>query len=126
MDDMLPNLGSDIRSQLVSEMRHKEAQASCKTVFVLALLDSLAAAGHRTLVFSQSIVMLDILQVRGALTGTTAVCSCEHVSVNINATMDRLSMQMFLHSMIRVYSPRVAVSLTLLPVSRCLTCNAGV
>jgi len=38
-------------------------QASCKSVFVLQLLLELAAKGHRTLVFSQSRVMLDILQV---------------------------------------------------------------
>ena len=41
---------------------HTGAEASCKTVFVLALLDNLVAEGHRTLVFSQSRVMLDILQ----------------------------------------------------------------
>jgi SNF2 family DNA or RNA helicase len=39
------------------------AQSSCKTAFVLELLQELAAKGHRTLVFSQSRVMLDILQV---------------------------------------------------------------
>ena len=38
------------------------AEASCKTTFVLALLENLVAGGHRTLVFSQSRVMLDILQ----------------------------------------------------------------
>lgn len=31
-------------------------------MFVLALLENLMASGHRTLVFSQSRVMLDILQ----------------------------------------------------------------
>lgn len=31
--------------------------ASCKTVFVMALLKNLVAEGHRTLVFSQSRVM---------------------------------------------------------------------
>ena len=37
-------------------------EASCKTHFLLALLDDLIGGGHRTLVFSQSRVMLDILQ----------------------------------------------------------------
>lgn len=44
-------------------LERKAAEASCKTIFVLALLRELAATGHRTLVFSQSRVMLDILQV---------------------------------------------------------------
>ncbi len=35
---------------------------SCKTVFVMGLLAELVAKGHRTLIFSQSRVMLDILQ----------------------------------------------------------------
>ena len=39
-----------------------QLQASCKTVFVLILLRKLVADGHRTLVFSQSRVMLDILE----------------------------------------------------------------
>jgi hypothetical protein len=39
------------------------ADASCKTAFVIALLDELVTKGHRVLVFSQSRVMLDILQV---------------------------------------------------------------
>ena len=38
------------------------AEASCKTVFVLSLLAELIGGGHRVLVFSQSRVMLDILQ----------------------------------------------------------------
>ena len=38
------------------------AEASCKTAFVLSLLAELIAEGHRTLIFSQSRVMLDILQ----------------------------------------------------------------
>lgn len=37
-------------------------QASCKTVFVLDLLKILIPAGHRTLIFSQSRKMLDILE----------------------------------------------------------------
>jgi hypothetical protein len=37
------------------------AAASCKTHFVLALVDDLVASGHRVLVFSQSRLMLDIL-----------------------------------------------------------------
>ena len=35
---------------------------SCKTAFVMTLLPELVAKGHRTLIFSQSRVMLDILQ----------------------------------------------------------------
>ena len=45
------------------EIERKGADASCKSLFVLALLDQLAASGHRTLIFSQSRVMLDILEV---------------------------------------------------------------
>ncbi|KAJ9526199.1 hypothetical protein QJQ45_009666 [Haematococcus lacustris] len=51
-----------VAAQLMKEMRSKGAAASCKTLFVLALLDRLVAEGHRTLIFSQSRVMLDILQ----------------------------------------------------------------
>ena len=35
---------------------------SCKTAFIMRLLAELVAKGHRTLIFSQSRVMLDILQ----------------------------------------------------------------
>lgn len=35
---------------------------SCKTAFIMSLLAELVAKGHRTLIFSQSRVMLDILQ----------------------------------------------------------------
>jgi DNA excision repair protein ERCC-6-like len=38
------------------------ASASCKTVFVMSLLKELVGRGHRTLVFSQSRVMLNILE----------------------------------------------------------------
>lgn len=44
-------------------MGARGTESSCKSLFVAALLDELVAAGHRTLVFSQSRVMLDILQV---------------------------------------------------------------
>lgn len=37
-------------------------EASCKTSFIVALLAELMQGGHRTLVFSQSRVMLDIIQ----------------------------------------------------------------
>eukprot|EP00955_Chlamydomonas_euryale_P003005 31732-Chlamydomonas_euryale.AAC.1 len=47
------------------EIERQGAAASCKTVFVLKLLEQLHATGHRTLVFSQSRVMLDIIEVRG-------------------------------------------------------------
>ncbi len=52
-----------LQKQLLAEMESKAAEASCKSQFVLVLLDELAGKGHRTLVFSQSRVMLDILQV---------------------------------------------------------------
>ncbi len=57
--------GSAIEYQLMADLDQKGAEASCKTVFVCALLDELVAKGHRVLVFSQSRVMLDITQVRG-------------------------------------------------------------
>ena len=53
--------------KLLEEIERKGADASCKSAFVLGLLDRLAADGHRTLIFSQSRVMLDILEVRGRL-----------------------------------------------------------
>ena len=37
------------------------ANASCKTLFISSLITELVAKGHRTLIFSQSRVMLDIL-----------------------------------------------------------------
>lgn len=37
------------------------AAASCKSAFVAQLVQALGAAGHRTLIFSQSRVMLDIM-----------------------------------------------------------------
>lgn len=48
----------------MQELDERGADASCKTAFVLALLRCLSAEGHRTLVFSQSKVMLNILEVR--------------------------------------------------------------
>lgn len=36
---------------------HAGFEASCKTVFVMALLHNLVSEGHRTLIFSQSRVM---------------------------------------------------------------------
>jgi hypothetical protein len=57
--------GSSIEEQLLVDLAQRGAHASCKTNFVMALLEELAGSGHRTLVFSQSRVMLDILEVRG-------------------------------------------------------------
>eukprot|EP00878_Enallax_costatus_P028141 GHUV01030357.1.p1 GENE.GHUV01030357.1~~GHUV01030357.1.p1 ORF type:complete len:556 (+),score=126.09 GHUV01030357.1:113-1669(+) len=48
---------------LLSDIGKRGVDASCKSLFVTALLEELVSAGHRTLVFSQSRVMLDILQV---------------------------------------------------------------
>ncbi|MEW5301956.1 MAG: hypothetical protein WDW36_004779 [Sanguina aurantia] len=51
-----------IEASLLQELEHRGADASCKTAFVLAMLPVLFAEGHRTLIFSQSVVMLNILQ----------------------------------------------------------------
>lgn len=55
------------QKQLLEEMESKAAEASCKSQFVLELLDELSQHGHRTLIFSQSRIMLDILQVSSVL-----------------------------------------------------------
>jgi SNF2 family DNA or RNA helicase len=55
--------GGDLEKQLLSDVGARGTESSCKSLFVAALLDELVAGGHRTLVFSQSRVMLDILQV---------------------------------------------------------------
>ncbi|GLC44458.1 hypothetical protein PLESTM_001599400 [Pleodorina starrii] len=49
-------------SQLHRELEQRGAEASCKTAFVLKLLERLHAEDHRTLIFSQSKVMLNILE----------------------------------------------------------------
>jgi len=54
-------LSAGIEGTLLEELTQRGADASCKTLFVMALLEELQAGGHRTLVFSQSRVMLDIL-----------------------------------------------------------------
>lgn len=54
--------GSGSDPDVLNEMHNTGLEASCKTAFVLALLRNLVAEGHRTLVFSQSRVMLDILE----------------------------------------------------------------
>ena len=46
-----------------------EAEASCKSVFALALLQRLGAEGHKALVFSQSRRMLDVLGAKLQLLG---------------------------------------------------------
>ncbi|KAI3429485.1 hypothetical protein D9Q98_005576 [Chlorella vulgaris] len=53
---------ADIEQRLLEEVHTTGFAASCKTVFVMALLKNLVAEGHRTLVFSQSRVMLNILE----------------------------------------------------------------
>lgn len=55
--------GEDLEHKLLSDVGARGTESSCKSLFVAALLDELVAKGHRTLVFSQSRVMLDILQV---------------------------------------------------------------
>lgn len=59
--------GEDLEHKLLSDVGARGTESSCKSLFVAALLDELVAKGHRTLVFSQSRVMLDILQVRLAV-----------------------------------------------------------
>eukprot|EP00873_Tetraselmis_striata_P042879 jgi/Tetstr1/463143/TSEL_008077.t1 len=54
--------GDDIQGQLLSSLAERAADASCKTVFVMSLVRRLCDDGHRTLIFSQSRVMLDIIQ----------------------------------------------------------------
>ncbi|KAI8470944.1 MAG: P-loop containing nucleoside triphosphate hydrolase protein [Monoraphidium minutum] len=54
--------GSAVEARLMHDLEQRGAGASCKTAFVCGLLDELVGAGHRVLVFSQSRVMLDILQ----------------------------------------------------------------
>jgi SNF2 family DNA or RNA helicase len=61
--------GEGLERQLLADVGARGTESSCKSLFVAALLDELVAAGHRTLVFSQSRVMLDILQVRGECAG---------------------------------------------------------
>lgn len=47
---------------VLDELHTSEVDASCKSLFVLTLLEFLIAEDHRTLVFSQSKVMLNILE----------------------------------------------------------------
>lgn len=54
--------GSGMEDRVLEDLHTMGLEASCKTVFVLSLLRSLVAEGHRTLVFSQSRVMLNILE----------------------------------------------------------------
>jgi SNF2 family DNA or RNA helicase len=71
--------GTEIEKRLLADLEGRGAEASCKTAFVSALLDELVGGGHRVLVFSQSRVMLDILQVGGggaAAGGWSAAAHC--------------------------------------------------
>lgn len=54
--------GTTIDKNILSEMHSSGLEASCKTSFVLSLLRNHVSHGHRTLVFSQSRVMLNILE----------------------------------------------------------------
>ncbi|DBA94813.1 TPA: hypothetical protein ACH3X1_002355 [Trebouxia sp. C0004] len=53
---------ADVEAHLLKDIHQKGVDTSCKTAFVMSLLAELVAKGHRTLIFSQSRVMLDILQ----------------------------------------------------------------
>ena len=53
---------SKISTSIFQKLHSPELDASCKTTFVLTLLDTLVKEGHKTLVFSQSKKMLDILE----------------------------------------------------------------
>ncbi|GIL42937.1 hypothetical protein Vafri_760 [Volvox africanus] len=54
--------GGGLHTELARQLEQRGAEASCKTVFILSLLERLHALGHRTLIFSQSKVMLNILE----------------------------------------------------------------
>lgn len=56
--------GAKLDELLQQLPQQRAAEVSCKSAFVLALLERLTAEGHRTLIFSQSKVMLNILEVR--------------------------------------------------------------
>jgi SNF2 family DNA or RNA helicase len=73
--------GSEIEGRLVADLRQRGAEASCKSAFVCALLDELVGAGHRVLIFSQSRVMLDILQVCACVRACMRACVCVCVCV---------------------------------------------
>ena len=63
---LIPFCAESTRQAGSSFVSHAHVDAgvdtSCKTAFVMSLLAELVAKGHRTLIFSQSRVMLDILQ----------------------------------------------------------------
>ena len=63
VDDELRELRESAEWKDLQHDRHDRlVSASCKTLFVMGLLHMLIASGHRTLVFSESKVMLDILE----------------------------------------------------------------
>lgn len=53
---------SVLKLQLKAYVGSAGVDTSCKTAFIMRLLPELVTKGHRTLIFSQSRVMLDILQ----------------------------------------------------------------
>lgn len=53
---------ADVEAHLLKDIHGNGVGTSCKTEFIMGLLAELVAKGHRTLIFSQSRVMLDILQ----------------------------------------------------------------
>ncbi|KAG1675299.1 hypothetical protein FOA52_015973 [Chlamydomonas sp. UWO 241] len=55
-------VGSGFEGTLVEEIERNGLAASCKSAFIVALLAQLQETGHCTLVFSQSRVMLDIIE----------------------------------------------------------------
>lgn len=74
--------GGGIQARLLDPVHGARGpEASCKSIFVRVLLDRLVASGHRTLVFSQSRVMLDILQVRMCYKTCVKICykTCDWV-----------------------------------------------
>jgi len=54
--------GKDIQALLLEAVQKRGAESSCKTQFAVSLIRQLTEEGHRTLVFSQSRIMLNILQ----------------------------------------------------------------
>lgn len=63
---------------------------SCKTAFIMSLLAELVAKGHRTLIFSQSRVMLDILQ--------AAICQQSYPFRRIDGSISSATARQVRHS----------------------------
>jgi hypothetical protein len=81
--------------------RNSTLHASCKTLFLMNLLKDLISKGHRTLVFSQSRVMLDILEAAVIAEGWTfcridGTVSAEERQNRVNSFQNSDSISLFL------------------------------